>query len=85
MLSITEPCKSTGSCGTRATVLCASLFEIAPASSPPIVTRPLVGSRKPSTSWLMVVLPLPEGPSTPTIFPSGMLIVMPLRARVTPS
>ena len=33
----------------------------------------------------MVVLPLPEGPSTPMIFPSGMCMVMPERASVTPS
>ena len=33
----------------------------------------------------MVVLPLPEGPSIPTIFPSGMCMVMPPRASVIPS
>ena len=85
MLSMTEPCRSTGSWGTRATVLCSSLLEMAEASSPPMVVRPLVGSRRPRRSWLMVVLPLPEGPSMPTIFPSGMCMVTPDRARDTPS
>ena len=33
----------------------------------------------------MVVFPLPDGPSMPTIFPAGMCMVVPRRASVTPS
>ncbi len=54
-------------------------------SWPPIRTTPSVGSYSRATSWLIVVLPAPDGPTSAVSRPAGARKVTPRSACASPS
>ena len=73
MLSATVPAIRWASCGTKVTLRAHSVRDSTRMSRPSARTNPLVGSRRPSSSWTSVDLPLPDGPMTPTISHESMV------------
>ena len=67
MLSDTVPAMRCACCGTNVTFRAHSALERSRTSRPSASTAPLVGSRRASSSCTSVDLPLPDGPTMPTI------------------
>jgi hypothetical protein len=65
MLSEIVPAIRWASCGTKVTLRAHSVRESTRMSRPSASTKPVVGSRSPSSNWTSVDLPLPDGPITP--------------------
>jgi len=56
---------------TTPTTWCSEALLTSRRSAPAMRTAPLVGSYIRVTSWEMVVLPAPDGPTSATIAPAG--------------
>jgi FkbM family methyltransferase len=67
MLSATVPAIRCACWGTKVTSRAHSVFDSSRMSRPAANTLPSVGSRRASSSCTSVDLPLPDGPTTPTI------------------